>query len=149
MLSIQFGIISDQNYIFNPDVFFRNTYEDEWLIDEISKNVIHDIDNSEVAGLRLIVSPSLGPIPPEWLSIGAKTLILISHDEKHIFNASVCEDNCAKWLLKISEEKDITIRLGTNMDFGTSPFKIKIRNTGKIVSSMIEMDNEIIEKGLL
>ena len=59
----------------------------------------------------MIDSPFLGPIPPERLSGGVKTLILMQNDPDHIFNASASGNNCAQWILKLAEQKDITIRL--------------------------------------
>ena len=37
MLKIFFGDNPGDNYIFNPDVFFNNTYEDEWITSETSR----------------------------------------------------------------------------------------------------------------
>ena len=99
--------------------------------------------------VHLIDSPYLGSIPPERLSGGVKTLILIAHDQEHIFNGSACGDNCAKWLLKLSENRDITVRLGYIMDFGNEQFEIEVVNTGKKVHTMLELDDEIIEHQLL
>ena len=42
-----------------------------------------------------------------------------------IFNASNCGNNCAKWLLKIGEMRDVTINLHHTMDFGEKEFNIK------------------------
>lgn len=107
MLKIFFGDNPGDNYIFNPDVFFNNTYEDEWITSETSRKMIKDIDGSEVKGPCMIDSPFLGPIPPERLSGGVKTLILMQNDPDHIFNASACGNNCAQWILKLAEQKDI------------------------------------------
>ena len=114
-----------------------------------SRKMIKDIDGSEVKGPCMIDSPFLGPIPPERLSGGVKTLILMQNDPDHIFNASACGNNCAQWILKLAEQKDITIRLGYIMDFGKQPFDIYIVNTGKTVHSMLELDDEIIVNRLL
>ncbi len=149
MLKIFFGDNPDGSYIFNPDVFFNNTYEDEWLTDDISRQMIKEIDGSEVIGAHVIDSPYLGAISPERLSGGVKTLILIAHDSEHIFNASACGDNCAKWLLKLAENRDIRIRLGYLMNFGTEAFSVEILNTGHTVHTMLELDNEVIEHRLL
>ena len=101
--------------------------------------------------LPLMPSERLSPerYVSEKLSGGVKTLILINNDSDHIFNASACGDNCAKWLLKIGEKKDITIRLGYLMDFGEGSFDIKVLNTGRIVHSIDELDDEVIGKRLL
>ena len=38
MLKIYFGELEADNYIFNPDVYFNNTYEDEWIVDKLYLN---------------------------------------------------------------------------------------------------------------
>ena len=149
MLNIIYGEIEDEKYISDPDIYFNNTYEDAWLIDEFSREMISDIDKSTVVGPNLIDSPFLGPIPPKQLSGGVKTLILINNDNEHIFNASACGDNCAKWILKIAEKKDITVRLGYLMDFGEDSFDIKILNNGKIVHNLFDLNIEVIKLSLI
>ena len=128
MLRIYYGDLESEKYIFNSDAFFNNTYEDEWITDPMSKQMIRDIDGSEVIGPRLIDSPFLGTIPTERLSGGVKTLMLMMFDSDHIFNASACGDNCAHWILKIGQEKDLTVRLGYLMNFGKDRFDIEIVN---------------------
>lgn len=149
MLNIIYGEIEEQNYIFDPDTFFNNTYEDEWITDKLSIKIIKDVDKSEVIGPHLIESPVLGPISQKELSGGVKTLILINNDLNHIFNASACGDNCAKWLLEIGKVKDVTIRLGYFMDFGDGDFEIIVKNTGKLVRNRSELDAEIIDNNLI
>ena len=102
---------------------FDNCYEDEWLTTPLAKEMIRDVDRSEVISAHLIDSPVLGPIPPKDLSGGIKTLLLMAYDtDGKIFNASVCGDNCAKWILKLGEQKDLTINLRHVMRFGKDPF---------------------------
>jgi hypothetical protein len=149
MLNIIYGKLENDNYIFDPDTYFNNQYNEDWITDDFSKKVIADIDKSEVQGPYSIMSPVLGSISTDKLSGGVKTLILINNDSSHIFNASACGDNCAKWLIDIGKRKDITIRLGYLMDFGKESFDITIQNTGKIVHSTDELDSEVIGKGLL
>ncbi|EID83922.1 hypothetical protein MSI_26840 [Treponema sp. JC4] len=136
MLNIIFGDCKD--VIYNTSVFFKNVYEDEWLLEEDTKQMILDIDKSKVLSANAIESPVLGGIPPTSLSGGVKTLILIAHMPDKIFNASNCGDNCAPWLLKIAEKKDVTINLRHLMNFGTDKFEAKIVNTGKIIHSAKE-----------
>ena len=66
----------------------------------------------------------------------------IINDKEKIFNASTCGNNCAKWLLKISENEDVTINLRHLMDFGAGRFNIKVLNTEKIVHNMSELLDE-------
>lgn len=149
MLRIYYGDLESEKYIFNPDAFFNNSYEEEWITDPLSRQMIKDIDRSEVVGPRLIDSPFLGPIPTERLSGGVKTLILMKHDSDHIFNASACGDNCAPWILKIGQEKDLTIRLGYLMDFGKEEFYIEIVNLHQIVHSMKELVETVLDHHLI
>ena len=96
--------------IYHPPTYFDNVYEDEWITDPLSIEMIRDIDKSDVIGVHLIESPVLGPISPKDLSGGVKTLMLMAFaDQEKVFNASACGDNCAKWILKIGQEKDLTI----------------------------------------
>ena len=100
--------------------------------------MIRDVDKSEVISSRLIDSPLLGPISPRELSGGVKTLMLMTFDGSgRIFNASVCGDNCAKWILKIGQKKDLTINLHHIMDFGDGLFEIRVVNTGDVVHDML------------
>ncbi len=147
MLSIYYGDIESEKYIFNPDVFFNSTYEEEWITDPLTKQMIKDIDGSDVVGPRLIDSPFLGPIPTERLSGSVKTLMKFAPD--HIFNASACGDNCAPWILKIGQEQDLTIRLGYLMDFGKESFDIEIANLHQIVHSMKELNEAVMDHHLL
>ena len=124
--------------VYNTSVYFKNTYKEEWLTDDFSKEMIKDVDKSTVVSSRIIDSPVLGAITPKELSGGLKALILIYKDDSHVFNASNCGDDCAKWLLKIGEMKDVTINLRHIMDFGNGEFEIKIMNTDQTVHSMDE-----------
>ena len=135
MLSIYLGEMNQA--IYYPPVYFDNQYEDEWITDKLSMEMIKDVDKSEVIGPHLIESPVLGPISVKEISGAVKTLMLMIFDQSgRIFNASVCGDNCAKWILKIGKEKDLTINLRYLMDFGSDEFEIKILNTGDIVHDM-------------
>lgn len=94
MLKIIFGELPEA--IYNTDVYFGNTYEDTWVTASFAKDVIKDIDKSEVLSAYCIQSPILGQITPSQLSGGTKTLLLMYNEPERIFNASTCGDNCAK-----------------------------------------------------
>ena len=140
MLNIYFGNMEEA--IYDPSMYFRNQYNENWITDEISKRIIKEIDNSKVIDKKVIESPVLGSITPNDLSGGAKTLILIAHDKKNIFNATTCGENCAKLLLELAKDRNITINLRYIMDFGKEEFKIKVKNNEKIVKNMKELINE-------
>ena len=97
MLNIYFGDMPEA--VYNTAVYFNYTYEDEWLTSDFAKEVIKKIDKSNVLGPHAIESPVLGVIPPENLSGGTKTLLLMANDPEKVFNASTCGDNCAPFIL--------------------------------------------------
>ncbi len=137
MLKIYLGDM--ENSIYHPPTYFDNRYEDEWIVDDLAVEMIKDIDDSSVLSPYLIQSPVLGPISTKELSGGVKTLILMAFDPLgKVFNASACGDNCAKWILEISNRKNLTINLRHIMDFGEGDFEIEILNTGDIVHNMLE-----------
>lgn len=137
MLSIYLGDMKEA--VYHPPTYFDNMYEDEWITNSLSVEMILDVDKSAVVGPHLIESPVLGPISPKELSGGVKTLILMALDESNmVFNASACGDNCSKWILKIAEKKDLTINLRHIMDFGEETFEAQILNNGRQVHDMQE-----------
>ena len=138
MLTIIYG--DESNCVYNTNVYFKNTYEPEWFETELAKQIVREVDDSEVLSSECIQSPVLGQIPPERLSGGVKTLLLILNEPEKIFKASTCGDNCAKWILEIGKREDVTINLRHMMDFGKDTvFEIKIKNGGEIVHSMKEL----------
>ena len=138
MLTIIYGDVP--NSIYNTNVYFKNTYEPEWFESDLAKKMIQDIDHSDVISGECIQSPVLGQIPPERLSGGVKTLLLMLNEPEKIFNASTCGDNCAKWILEIGKRQDLTINLRHMMSFGKDTcFDIRIANGGEFVHTMKEL----------
>ena len=137
MLSVYYGDMPEA--IYNTAVYFKNVYEDEWITEPFAQKMILDVDKSIVLGDAVIDSPFLGKIPPVDLSGGVKTLILMKNEPDKIFNASTCGDNCAKWILEIAKEQDITINLRHIMDFGDGEFEIRILNSNETVHNMGEL----------
>lgn len=137
MLHIFFGDMPDA--IYNTKVYFNNIYEDEWLQDSFAINVIRKIDKSEVLDVNAIKSPVLGIIPPTQLSSGTKTLLLIRNCPDMVFNASTCGDNCAKFILELAKQQDITINLRHIMNFGKRKFHAHILNEDKYVTDMEQL----------
>ena len=120
MLTIVFGEV--ERAIYNTAVFFKNSFEPEWLEKELAKEMILDVDRSEVLSPYCIQSPVLGQIPPEMLSGGVKTLLLILNRTD-----------------KIAEYKDITINLRHVMKFGREDFPVPVWVEGQEVHNMKEL----------
>ncbi len=137
MLNIFFGDMPEA--IYNTAVYFKNVYEEAWITAPLAKEMIFDIDKSIVLDGAVIDSPVLGKISPLNLSGGVKTLILIANEPDKIFNVSTCGDNCAPWLLRLAEKREITVNLRHLMDFGDRKFEIRVLNTGQILHDMSEL----------
>ena len=103
--------------IYNTSVFFNNVYSAEWLEDPFAQKII----------------------PPEKLSSGTKTLLLMHFMPENIYNASNCGDNCARWILAIGKAQDVTVNLYHLMNFGERRFTIHVANTDEVVHSMDEL----------
>ena len=142
MLNVYFGDMPEA--IYNTAVYFKNTYQDKWITNEYSRRMIEDVDRSEVVSESVIQSPVLGSITPIQLSGGVKTLMLIKFDRRHVFNASTCGDNCAKWILDMAKDRKVVINLYHVMDFGSDSFRIRVLNSGKIAHNMAELIHESI-----
>lgn len=136
MLHIFFGDMD--NVLHNVDTFFDNQYQYSWLDDDFVRKVISDVDKSSVQSSDCILSPVLRQIPPTRLSGGTKAVIMMKYLPERVINASACGNNCAKWILKLGEERDLTINLNHIMEF-EGDFEIYIDNNSKTVHNMKEM----------
>ena len=128
MLRINFGSLPDE--IYNTEMFYENQYDRNWVMDDFAKEIIKDIDSSEVIGPDLIKNDIFGSFSSTDLSAGVKTLLLIKNMPNKVFNISNCGDNCAKYLLKLAEDRDIKVTLHHAMDVGNN-FSVKVINEGK------------------
>ncbi|MDE6035923.1 MAG: DUF4869 domain-containing protein [Ruminococcus sp.] len=137
MLRIFFGSLD--NEIYNTDVYYRNQYDKSWITDDFARRIISDIDDSEVIGEDIIKNDIFNTFSSKELSAGVKTLLLIHNQPKKIFNISNCGDNCAKYLLEMAENLDITVCLHHVMNFGNN-FAVRVINDGrrKIITDPLE-----------
>ena len=136
MLKIYFG---DKEEVMNGPSWFRFNYKEEWLADPFVAEMMSDIDKSQYKGGQLIESDILGPIPPEKLSGGLQTLISIYERPDLMFNATSCGENCAKWLLEIGKNKDVSVNLKYYMPFDDkADMEIMIINENTVVRNIDE-----------
>lgn len=115
MLNILFS--ATDNTVIDVDSYFNFNYLDEWFDDAFVKEMIKDIDKSEVVLSNCIQSPVLGQVSPTKLSGGVKALILMFKRSDLEIYATACGNNCANWIIKISEMHDIRIVLEHTMWF--------------------------------
>ena len=134
MLHIILGETENTNY--GPD-WFKTNYDPEWLKDSFVQKMIKDIDKSDYIDGIVINSPILGPIPPERLSGGVQTLIMIYEKPQLIFDATSCGENCAKWLIEIGKQRDVTVNLNYLMKFNDiDDFEVFINNENRLITNI-------------
>jgi len=114
MLRIKFNKTDEM--IFSPSKHFDYGYRREWFDDPLVKEMIKDVDKSTVFSYNHIESEILGPITYRQLSGGVKALILMLKTDDEIY-ATACGDNCAKWIMRIAQNKDVNIVLTYDMKF--------------------------------
>ena len=136
MLKVYFGEMD--NVLHNVETYFNNQYQYSWLDDQFVKSVIEDVDKSKVQSPECILSPVLRQIPPTRLSGETKAVILMKYVPNRVINASNCGNNCAKWILKLGNEKDLIINLHHIMEFEENEFEIEVLNNHSIVHNMAE-----------
>ena len=152
MLYIDFGHPLElakkyNNFVYSPNIYFDNTFRPAWLEDPLVKQMVIDIDKSEVQSPYCIMSPVLGQIPPERLSGGVKALILMLQDDDDVIMwATSCGNNCAKWILEIAKSKDLTVVFSHVMHFGNAEDEMEalILNTNKQVHNVKEFVLEAV-----
>ncbi len=64
MLHIFYGDMPEA--VYNTAIYFKNVYEENWITQPLSREMIADVDQSEVLGNGVIDSPVLGKIP-HWV----------------------------------------------------------------------------------
>lgn len=138
MLYVYLGDHPDS--VYDVNAHFDATRKPEWFDDPIVKQMILDIDKSEVVGPNLIISTVFGPIPPEYLSGGVKALIIMLKQPELIVNANNCGNNCSTWIQRIGDMHDVTIALEYFMEWyeDEHPVNFTIANDGTVVHSRDE-----------
>ena len=142
MLNIWFDGF-DKKCIKDPKSYFNLHKKPNWFNNEWVKKVIKEIDNVNAIKDEYMESPVFGAMSPERLSPGCKCLILLYAKPDCNVYASRCGDNCAKYILELAEEKDITITLHDGMIF-TKDFTARILDTNKLITTGFEYIREYI-----
>lgn len=130
MLNCWFG--KDFGAVVRIDDYFKYAYADEWFKDDIVRQIVHDIDGSEVHDM-CIISPVLGQVSPEWISGSAKALILIYKGSTTPVDLVCCGENCEDWIIRLSHmvDRDITMS-GFDLIFrGRTDLNLRCDNDGK------------------
>jgi hypothetical protein len=141
MLTVFFGFRNDA--VIKPDDFFNVLCEPDWLEDPLVRQMVLDIDKTEIISANLAISPVFGPISPKQLSGGVKALILMYKYPGYICNGYSMGNNCYDWVVKISHVCDCYVTIETTVLIGNrsidqSPFDAFVENNGHKINTIAE-----------
>lgn len=134
----------DEREIRYTDSYFNNNYQDEWLEEDLVKQMIRDIDSSEVLSPQIVLSPVLGAIPVTQISGGVKALILMLKRPELLIHGNSCGDNCARWIDRIGKIQDIHVHLTYPMRF-PDDVRLTVEDTGTVCGSYKEYVEEYLK----
>lgn len=121
---------------------FDLSYDTDWFENKYVLDMIKDIDNTELITDGIFKSEVLGNIPATELSTGVKGLILILLENDYIFRSSYFGDNCSKWILDISKDKDIFIDINHFLGFpefnDDDGYKLYFKKTDTTITNRID-----------
>lgn len=144
MLNIIMG--RPEGEIYETARYFNALFEEEWMEHEIIKDIIKDVDESDMISNKLIQNDIWGTLSPKDLSSDTKTLILMLNFPDKIFNGSQCGGNCNKWLVKIGDMVSPTIAVHHIHKFPDDmKFNIRILNDNSVVHNDKEYFNKYLE----
>ena len=118
---------SDKDYENNEMLLGLFNWEanNSWY-DELAEKIINDVDKTEVIAPNVFRSEYWGTFSQRDLSGGVKMLLCLRHQEQ-LIEAGVKEpftiastmfgDNCTKWIVEISKEVDVNIKMKHMLKF--------------------------------
>ncbi|GFH91449.1 hypothetical protein IMSAGC002_02705 [Lachnospiraceae bacterium] len=134
MIHILFGTIkrstAPRQYIHDIDGFFDGYFCEQWMNNEWADRVLELIDKSILIAPKIVESPILGSISHEWISGGAKQLIMMNCEQYIVYDGDNLGDNCWELLLELGQTKDIMMSLSYYPRFSWIPGgKVHILNS--------------------
>lgn len=152
MLTITFKDLPQEKLLHHPSAAFKHLLMSEWFDSDLVKQMVKDIDKTEVINCNTLQSPIFGQIPPERLSTGVKGLIMMSCDDtarSYYFISSRYGQNCFKWIFYISTLFDIKL-MGNSFfyvpinDLPTDrEYKVYFEDYDYTSTELIDIDNKI------
>ena len=119
--------LSDKDYEDNTVLLgiFDWEADNSWY-DDLAVRIINDVDKTEVIAPNVFRSEFWGTFSQDHLSGGVKMLLCLRHPDNFISKgipepftiaSSLFGDNCTKWIVEISKEVDVNIKLRHFIEF--------------------------------
>jgi len=89
--------------------FFSMNKKEEWFTDRIVQTIMDYVDGTVLVSGFVLRDRMGRTIPPEYLSTGCKTAILIWKFPGLVFNVTQCGDNAFKCVADLCEYNDRTV----------------------------------------
>lgn len=89
--------------------FFSKSKQESWFQDDVIKRIINHVDGATVVEGLVLRDRDGNIIPPEYLSTGCKTAILIWEYPDLVFNVTYCGNNAFACVADICKHYDRTI----------------------------------------
>lgn len=140
MIYIHYGTVNAETaprqYLWQIDSYFDGYFEDLWMENEWARKVIKVIDKSNLVAPKILDSPILGMIPYQWISGGAKLLIMMNMIQDIVYDGDNLGDNCWPLLLELGKTKDIMISLFYFPEFEwIEGGKVQILESGEVIDN--------------
>lgn len=103
--------------VLNSPYFFFKHKDPSWFADPFIQECISAIDHATVITGEVIRDYKGVSVSTEVLSTGTKTLCCMYYDTEHIFYGSLLGNNCLPFLVRIAENRDITVLFEHYADF--------------------------------
>lgn len=128
---------------------FDMVYKDEWFDDPLVKQIIKDIDGSDVISSLSMNNPTFGIHTYRELSSGAVILILLLKEETNDFPLYLtkCGDNCTPWICRISKmvDKEVYLRHLMRFEDNADVSGIRIAKCDKAFRTGKELNKGILD----
>ena len=147
---------SDKDYDNNERLLKLFNWEanNSWY-DDLAVRIINDVDKTEMIAPNVFRSEHWGTFSQKDLSGGVKMLLWLRHKDKFLelglkepftISSTLFGDNCTKWIVEISKETEVNIKVKHNIIFpedvefdGYAPeFGIPIKNGRELLSLFLE-----------
>lgn len=104
-------------FIDSSDIWFEGYKEVSWFDDPFVREIVQGIDRSTIVQGEFMVSPIFGGTSVDKLSGGCKAVIAMYVQDEFPVWATLCGDNCAKYIVEVGKRKDTHIVLSHYMNF--------------------------------
>lgn len=145
MLYIKFGRICCVDTSNVEDWFDDEILSNKHLVDNVfARKVIKDIDGSKVINNRIIETKEHGMVSSMMLSRSAKAILIMRGCRDVVVDASLCNDECGKWIQQLGRKMNLLITLNRCIRF-EEPFEAVCINNGKELHNIKDYEDAYFE----